>query len=606
MKSNKSWRIRLAQILLGAAILFALVAIRGAKAGDEHVHLVTDWSHRHLMYSAPRNLMERFELSTHQRYVQQWMRRNAEKRGDRDEWRWRRAHEDQNHLHGDWSMDMGASATVGAGNYPAKFSFDPTSSNCANPAPPAGQQPDFVVYSTSLAGSISQASIVAFDNLYSGCNSGNFPTTYWAYNLGSGPIMTSPILSLDGSQVAFVQNTSSAATLVILRWKANTGTLAIPMPLTPGSCTALTAPCITTVTFSTANSDTTPANSFSSPFYDYANDTLFVGDDFGFLHKFTGIFLGTPAEVVCTASTTTAGCTLPAGTNIWPANLDSPFGHLNSPVFAESANQVLVTDSSGVFYSVDPTIGGIFVTGFDETPRLANTGFDDGPLVDLTTGNIYLFARADNTSSVTGVIQIPMPANPAALHNVTGTEAIVSNSVTNPASAFYIGAFDNAYYTSGGTGNLFACSTSGTDIALWKVPIAAGVMGTPVVGPTLTTANAACSPITEFQNGATDRMFLSVAATPVTGAPINCPAGSGCIMSFNITNTSTWSTATTTAATASVTGGTSAIIIDNASSAGGASQVYFTPLADQSCAGSGGVGTGTGGCAIQASQSGLN
>src|ERR1700733_14118975 len=252
MKSNNSWRIRLAQILLGAAIVIALVVVRGAKAGDEPVHLVTDWSHRHLVYSAPRSLMERFRLSSHPRYVQQWMRRNAEKRHDRDEWRWRRAPENPNQLHGDWSMDMGAGATVGAANFPAKFSFDPTSANCVTPTPPLGQQPDFVVYNTSLAGSSSQATIVAFSNLYSSCTGS--PTVYWAYNTGTtGAVVTSPVLSRDGSQVAFIQSTPTAATLVILRWAANTGTLSSPVVPASGSCTALTAPCQTTITFSNAN-----------------------------------------------------------------------------------------------------------------------------------------------------------------------------------------------------------------------------------------------------------------------------------------------------------------------------------------------------------------
>jgi hypothetical protein len=593
MKSNNSWRIRLAQILLGAAIVIALVVVRGAKAGDEHEHehLVTDWSHRHLVYSAPRSLMEQFELSSHHRYVQQWRRRDAERRGDRHEWRWHRAPEDPNHLQGDWSMDMGAGATAGAGTYPAKFSFDPTSANCATPAPPVGQQPDFVVYNTGLAGSISQASIVAFDNLYASCTGGT-PLTYWAYNTGTtGAVLTSPVLSNDGTQVAFIQNAGTAATLVILRWQAYTGTLSSPVAPSSGVCTALTAPCQTTITFSTANGDTTPLDSFSSPFYDYLNDVLYVGDNFGFLHKFTGVFLGTPAEVVSTV------------TNLWPANLDSPFGRLNSPVFDQSQNVVLVTDSSGDLYSVDPTIGGVPGTGFHFTAKLASPGFDDGPLVDLTTGKVYLFARGDNTTGVASVFQITLPL----VQSTSGVKAVVSNSATDPFSAFYIGALDSAYFNSSGTGNLYVCSTSGTVNALWQIPIGSTVMGTPVLGPTLTTSNVACSPITEFENGVTDRMFLSVAGGAVTGGTVNCPSNTtGCIMSFNITNPATWSSSTPTGATASVTGGTSGIVIDNSSSAGGASQVYFTPLADQPCAGSGGVvGTGNGGCAIQASQSEL-
>jgi hypothetical protein len=57
---------------------------------------------------------------------------------------------------------MGSGASVGAGTTP-QFSFSVTQANCADAA-----QPDFVVYSTGLSGSGGQASIVAYDNLYSG------------------------------------------------------------------------------------------------------------------------------------------------------------------------------------------------------------------------------------------------------------------------------------------------------------------------------------------------------------------------------------------------------------------------------------------------------
>ena len=599
MISKNSWRNRVAQILLGGAFVIALVAVPGAKAGEEHAHLVTDWSNRHLVYSEPKSAKKRLELSSDPRYVQQGIRRNAERQHSRDEWRWRRAPEDPNHLHGDWSMDMGSGAKVGAGNYPAKFSFDSTSANCATPAPPVDQQPDFVVYNTGLSASGSPT-IVAFTNLYSSCS--GTPQTYWAYNTGTtGAVVTSPVLSLDGSQVAFLQSTPSAASLVILRWAPFSGTLSTPVAPATGICTAFTAPCQTTIAFSNANSDTNPTDTLSSPFYDYSSDTLYVGDADGFLHKFTGVFLGTPMEVVCTSTTITAGCTAPAGTNFWPSYVDT-YAQLLSPVAIDGVNQVIMTDTQGVLGVVDMTVGGIDDFGTTTSIKLANTGFDDGLLVDLTTGTVYAFARADFTSNVAAVFQAPIPVTADAWDNITGTEVIVSNSATIPASAFLDGAFDDAYYTSGGTGNLYVCSTSGTVNALWQIPITGGVMGTPVLGPSLTTANVACSPITEFVNGSTDRMFVSVAGSAVTGAPINCLSGTGCIMSFDITNALTWSTSKGTAATATVTGGTSGIIIDNSSSAGGASQIYFTPLSDQPCTTSGGVG----GCAIQASQSGLD
>jgi len=105
----------------------------------------------------------------------------------------------------DWSETLGATSgtagasagTTGLGEFPATFSTGGTS--CT----------DFAVFNTGLASSSSQADIVAYDNLYSTCNSG-VPTVYWAYNNGSlgGPsstITNSPVLSADGTQVAFVQ-----------------------------------------------------------------------------------------------------------------------------------------------------------------------------------------------------------------------------------------------------------------------------------------------------------------------------------------------------------------------------------------------------------------
>jgi hypothetical protein len=613
MKSIDSKRIRLFQIFLGAAILFSFFLVREAKADDEHQHVVTDWSHRHVVFSDPKTLMKRFQLSTNPRYEQHVRRRIAAKRGvGRSEWRWYHAPDDPNYFQGDWSMDMGAGSTVGAGNYPAKFSFNTTSANCANPAPPVGQQSDFVVYNTGLAGTTgSQATIVAFDNLYSSCTGGT-PLTYWAYNTGTtGAVVTSPVLSFDGKQVAFVQNTATGANLVILRWKANNGTLLSPVVPAAGPCTALTAPCVITVPFSTANSDPSTLDTTSSPFCDYSNDVIYAGDASGFLHKFTGVFAGTPAEVVSTGPST-----------FWPANLTTGFGLLNSPVFVDGFNEVLVTGSDGVIYVVNTTIGGLYPTGANFLdPKLASPGFDDAPIVDWTTGKLYLFARASSefidtastsgfhgTPGVASVFELNIPATPPDIHLASYVQAIVSNSATIPTPAFYTGAFDDAYYsTSGVSGNLYVCSTRGTVNAIWGIPIANNVMGTPFPGPTLTTANVGCSPITEFSNTNTniDRLFLSVTGSPLTGGTINCPSSArGCVMSFRVD--SPLSTTTATSATTAVTGGTSGIVIDNSSAAGGASQVYFTPLGNQVCAGSGGIGVGTGGCAIQASQSGLN
>ena len=61
-----------------------------------------------------------------------------------------------------------------------------------------------------------QGDIVAFTNLYSGCG-GQVPGDYWSYNTG-GQVLTSPVISLDGTQVAFTQTNGTVAGLVLLRW----------------------------------------------------------------------------------------------------------------------------------------------------------------------------------------------------------------------------------------------------------------------------------------------------------------------------------------------------------------------------------------------------
>jgi hypothetical protein len=104
-------------------------------------------------------------------------------------------------LHKDWSETLGPSGTAGAvggttglGEFPATFT---TATSCS----------DFAVYNNGLAGSSTQASITAYNNLYTSCGT---PSVYWAYNPGSlgglsGTVNNSVVLSPDGTQVAFVQ-----------------------------------------------------------------------------------------------------------------------------------------------------------------------------------------------------------------------------------------------------------------------------------------------------------------------------------------------------------------------------------------------------------------
>ena len=130
MKSNSAWRIRVAQILLGVAIVIALVWVRGTNAGNESIHITTDWSHRHVVFSAPQNLGQHFRLLSNPRYVQQLVRHNSRHQGTGDEWRWRRAPEPEGTPA--WRLEHGYGPRRDCGRgelHPAKYSFNEGTAN---------------------------------------------------------------------------------------------------------------------------------------------------------------------------------------------------------------------------------------------------------------------------------------------------------------------------------------------------------------------------------------------------------------------------------------------------------------------------------------------
>src|SRR5262249_12486964 len=192
------------------------------------------------------------------------MHRSEDRKRFRGPWQPRRRHHDGQQL--DWSETMGSGGSLGLGHYPAKFSFSTSTASCS----------DWVVYGTGLPGSATQATILAYTNLYTTtCSSA--PTIGWAINTGAGSsVLSSPVLSLDGAQIVFVQNGSAGATLVILKWSAG-GTLTAPTTLAnqaSGSAyRTCAAPCMFSIAFSGGATD-----SGSSAWYDYGLDTVWVGD----------------------------------------------------------------------------------------------------------------------------------------------------------------------------------------------------------------------------------------------------------------------------------------------------------------------------------------
>jgi hypothetical protein len=500
----------------------------------------------------------------------------------------------------DWSENLGTNATVGAGQYPAKFTFSTTTASCAAPGPP-----DFVVYNTGLAGSGTQATIIAFDNLYSGC-SGIKPTAYWRYNTafpqgsatGDGSaITTAVVLSQDGSQVAFVQsNSSGVASLVMLKWKSSAALVQLDTAatnVTNAAYRTCTAPCMTRITFNGSHND-----SHSAPFYDYTpgSDTLYVGEDplttgsTSQLHKFTGVFLGSPAEEVA---------------NGWPVVVAS--AQLAGPTYDANSKIVFVTasyDGAGNgarLHAVAQTSTTTSVTNSIQLGPTANPGTAltvDSPIVDSTAEQVYVFIGSDavlgggTTSGGGNALVYQFPTG-----NITGATptTVAVGSGTSSGIELFDGDFDNGWSTTE-TGHLYVCGNTGGAPTLYQIPITSGIMGTTsaaIKALTSTTTTTSCSPVTEFFNSPTDWLFMSVTAL---GNLSTCTGA--CVYSFNATT----STSVTNAGGIASAGGSSGIVVDNsASSPAGASQVYFSTLSNQTCVTTG----GTGGCAIQAAQSGL-
>ena len=210
---------------------------------------------------------------------------------------------------------------------------------------------DFTWNHATLTGGVGQASIVAYHNLYSSCTA-PVPSTFWSYFTG-GTVQTSPVLSLDGKQLAFVQSSSGGvASLVLLKWASASVTAGSPVTLTTSTASAYpacVAPCMLTLTFNGSHNDTN-----SSPYYDYSGDALYVGDDNGTLHKFTPVFGGgTPAEII---------------TAPWPIALTNSAGMVStSPVFAINNGIYIGTART----SNTGTTGGLFL------PREPNDGSPD-------------------------------------------------------------------------------------------------------------------------------------------------------------------------------------------------------------------------------------
>ena len=333
---------------------------------------------------------------------------------------------------------------------------------------------------------------MAFDNLYSGCGGGTLPvpSVYWAYNT-LGTVLTSPLISLDGTQVAFVETNGSSAFLVVLKWAASDGTVFSPRTLTvtpAATYSGCGAPCMTELAL---GADDTA----SSVFYDYTNDIGWVGDASGLLHKIIGVFKGTPTEI------TTGGFPVQVSTSA----LSSPVcTGLSQNVFVGDLSPITTT-SGGFLYRVGATTAGVTQSGQLDF----GVGLVEGPIVDSSLdGFVYVFASSDGTANCSGgtsACSAVYQLTPAFPLGDVGTEDDCGDKrrFGRNTQSHVPGAFDSAYFNSvGPTGNLYVCGNTAQNPIVYQIPITAGApaLGVPLVTLVSAGPNPACSPVTDVLN----------------------------------------------------------------------------------------------------------
>src|SRR5208282_2214764 len=217
----------------------------------------------------------------------------------------------------DWAVDLGPTWGMAIGESPAFYGANANGTPvCTSGASSIG---DFIVYSLKAPPTKgTQANLVGLTNLYAGssptgyCGMAN-PTFLFSYAIGTGGSLLSPVLSLDGKKVAWIENSTATtpnhAIFHVTTWAYGQGTNATAGSVLVGSGSSDVAIDYTSSAFSgcTASAD---VNTNSEIYVDYPSDTAFVGADNGILYHLKSIFKGTPTFDFCIVVNSGAGTAL--------------------------------------------------------------------------------------------------------------------------------------------------------------------------------------------------------------------------------------------------------------------------------------------------------
>jgi len=362
--------------------------------------------------------------------------------------------------------------------------------------------------------------------------------------------------------------------------------------------------------------ESTATNSNSSPWVDYDNDTAYVGADNGLLYKITPVFGGGAPALVTNSD--------------WPVTVSAPTQNntiLTAAIEDVGAGNIFIGDGYGYFYSVSlispagtyaarSTIGWVY-DGSNDGSGGPGTGVVDPPIVvtdpaNPTPDQVFVFTGCSIVPGIGGAItQLPATFTSSTPVNAANTVNLGSGTGDGDCTGLNVhaGAFDNAFWVGGSTtGHVMACGfvdAGGvpSNPVMYMFPFASNIITSPASSTFVVnnTKGDECSPLTEFYDGTTDRLFFGVGSSD------------GFLESSTITSSLSTPFCLTLPTSTCVTvpaalGGTSGSVIDNDVSNGG-TNLYFSTLSQgsvnhQNCSVAGGAANPY--CAVKLTQASLH
>ncbi len=311
-----------------------------------------------------------------------------------------------------------------------------------------------------------------------------------------------------------------------------------------------------------------------------------------------------------------------ADTN-WPVTVvtSGSSNVLTDAIVDDNAGRIFMGDGNGYLYAISLTTPAKATAArvpIGWVGHGAGTGIVDAPIVvndsaNPATDQVFAFTGCSNVLGIGGAIsQIPATFTSASTYTTVDLGS-ASGSGDCTTGNVHAGTFDNLFWLTGTTGgHMLACGfVSGTagnsripsNPRMYMFPFNAShlITSTGATGWVINnTIGDECSPLTEFFNGTTDRLFFGVGSTT-----------DGFIESSTLTATASQPSCgspptSTCVTTPHALGGTSGIVIDNQVTNGG-TNIYFSTTArggvnGQNCF-AGGAATPY--CAVKLTQSAL-